>query len=144
MGTLAHTWKNTDPPAVKRDVDLHFSVMVTFRGFVEALSKELFSRNRCHGAALPERKNFRVVFSACFRWEAVQVFPVLLCFHWQKLPATTLKDAHTRKALLLPVLSLQQVHAHTCHRVDGLNLFRAVSVTKGNALCLTLASRRRA
>lgn len=36
-------WHSMDPPAVKRDVDLHFGVVVTFGGFVEALSKELFS-----------------------------------------------------------------------------------------------------
>ncbi len=83
-------------------------------------------------------------FSSCFRWEAIQVFAVLLCFYWQKLSAPTLKDTHTRKALPLPVLSLQQVHAFICHKVDRLHLFHTTSVTKNEALHFTSASRRRA
>uniref|UniRef100_A0A672MG59 C2H2-type domain-containing protein n=1 Tax=Sinocyclocheilus grahami TaxID=75366 RepID=A0A672MG59_SINGR len=60
------------------------------------------------------------------------------------LSVPTLKDTHTRKALPLPVLSLQQVHTLICHKVDRLHLFHSTSVTKSEALHFTSASRRRA
>lgn len=85
-----------------------------------------------------------ICFSFCFRWEAIQVFAVFLCFYWQKLSAPTLKDAHTRKALLLPVLSIQQVHALACHKVHRLHLFHTTSLAKNSPLCFASASRRRA